>query len=84
MTMDHSTGPAQRQRSDTHFSFRSNKSNDSPGKSKHEKKDSATKIHYDPKGKANPNAAMEEAQPSMTAPQSSCSGVLHRVCKPVC
>ncbi|KAF2132899.1 hypothetical protein P153DRAFT_364154 [Dothidotthia symphoricarpi CBS 119687] len=65
--MENTATQSPRARSDTHFSLRSNKSHDSPGKSKHEKKDSATKIHYEPKGKANPNAAMEEAQPMAAA-----------------
>jgi hypothetical protein len=63
---------AQRPRANTHFSFRSDKSNElSPSKSrtsaKHERKVSDSerrKTHYDPSTKANPNAAMNEAQPS--------------------
>lgn len=64
----------QRPRSSTHFSFRSDKSNDlHPTKSKqskHERKVSDSerrKTHYDPTTKANPNAAMEEAQPIAAA-----------------
>jgi hypothetical protein len=62
----------QRPRASTHFSFRSDRSNElSPTKSrtsKHERKVSDSerrKTHYDPTTKANPNAAMNEAQPSM-------------------
>lgn len=58
------------------FSFRSqgseDKNNSSPKspKSKHTRKESDSerrKTHYDPGTKANPNAAMNEAQPSMHA-----------------
>jgi hypothetical protein len=68
--MAQSQQAAQRPRSNTHFTFRSDKSNElSPTKSKpskHERKvsDSDRKLHYDPTTKANPNAAMNEAQPS--------------------
>jgi hypothetical protein len=61
---------AQRPRSNTHFTFRSDKSNElSPTKSKqskHDRKvsDGDRKPHYDLTTKANPNAAMNEAQPS--------------------
>lgn len=66
---------AQRPRAGTHFSFRSDKSNELKAtkskqskQSKHERKVSDSErrqTHYDPTSKANPNAAMEEAQPSM-------------------
>jgi hypothetical protein len=55
------------------FSFRSQGSEDSSNpaskspKSKHSRKESDSerrKNHYDPSTKANPNAAMNEAQPS--------------------
>lgn len=58
------------------FSFRSHNSEDSSShhnpsskspKSKHSRKESDSerrKTHYDPSTKANPNAAMNEAQPS--------------------
>jgi hypothetical protein len=69
---------AQRPRAGTHFSFRSDRSNElSPTKSKstkqskHERKVSDSerrKTHYDPTTKANPNAAMNEAQPSTLLP----------------
>ena len=58
------------------FSFRSQNSEDtnphskSP-KTKHSRKESDSerrKTHYDPTTKANPNAAMNEAQPSMFPP----------------
>jgi hypothetical protein len=61
---------AARPRSNTHFTFRSNSSNElSPTKSKqskHERKvsDSDRKLHEGLTTKANPNAAMNEAQPS--------------------
>ena len=57
------------------FSFRSqgsadnNNPNSKSPKSKHSRKESDTerrKTHYDPSTKANPNAAMNEAQPSMS------------------
>jgi len=67
-------GPA-RPRAKSTFSLHSNKSRDnpsSPGKSpkspKHERKVSESdklKTHYDINTKANPNAAMNEIQPSM-------------------
>lgn len=70
--MDQPMQQAQRPRAGTHFSFRSDRSNElSPTKSKsskHERKVSDSerlKIHYDPATKANPNQAMNEAQPSM-------------------
>jgi hypothetical protein len=68
--MDQSQAQAQRPRAGTHLSFRSNRSKDnelSPTKSKHERKVSDSerrKSHYDPGSKANPNQAMNEAQPS--------------------
>ncbi|UPX11363.1 uncharacterized protein EKO05_0001969 [Ascochyta rabiei] len=57
------------------FSFRSHGSGDSPNanaspKSKHARKESDSerrKTHYDPSTKANPNAAMNEAQPMAAA-----------------
>lgn len=66
----------QRPRAGTHFSFRSDKSNElhatkSNKQSKHERKVSDTErrqTHYDPSSKANPNAAMNEAQPSTSLP----------------
>lgn len=65
---------SQRPRASTHFSFRSDRSNElSPSKSrtsKHERKVSDSerrKTHYDPTTKANPNAAMNEAQPIAAA-----------------
>lgn len=74
--MGQSPQEAQRPRAGTHFSFRSDRSNElSPTKSKsskqtkHERKVSDSerrKTHYDPTTKANPNAAMNEAQPSMS------------------
>jgi hypothetical protein len=71
---------AQRPRAGTHFSFRSDRSNElSPTKSKqskHERKVSDSerrKTHYDPTTKANPNAAMNEAQPSMHTPFPGCA-----------
>ena len=57
------------------FSFRSQNSEDNNStspkspKSKHSRKESDSerrKTHYDPTTKANPNAAMNEAQPSMS------------------
>jgi hypothetical protein len=66
---------AQRPRAGTHLSFRSNRSNElSPTKSKQSKHDRKVsdserrKTHYDPGSKANPNQAMNEAQPSMLSP----------------
>jgi len=63
-----------RPRSNTHFSFRSDKSADAQTykskQSKHDRKVSDSerrKTHYDPNTKANPNAAMEEAQPIAAA-----------------
>lgn len=69
--MDQSQQQA-RPRSKSTFSFHSDKSHhDSPSKSsKHERKESASekrKTHYDPTTKANPNAAMNEAQPIAAA-----------------
>jgi len=65
----------QRPRAGTHFSFRSDRSNElSPTKSKqskHERKVSDSekrRTHYDPSTKANPNQAMNEAQPSTLPP----------------
>ncbi|KAF2831329.1 hypothetical protein CC86DRAFT_443063 [Ophiobolus disseminans] len=68
---------AQRPRANTHFSFRSDKSNElqhtkskQSKHSKHERKVSDTErrqTHYDPSSKANPNAAMNEAQPIAAA-----------------
>ncbi|KAJ4372255.1 hypothetical protein N0V83_004029 [Neocucurbitaria cava] len=57
-----------RPRSKSTFSFHSDKSHhhDSPSKSKHERKQS-DKVHYDSSTKANPNAAMNEAQPIAAA-----------------
>jgi hypothetical protein len=73
--MEHAAQEAQRPRANTHFSFRSDKSNElQPTKSKqskHERKVSESerrKTHYDPSTKANPNAAMNEAQPSRLSP----------------
>ncbi|EAT88147.1 hypothetical protein HBH56_091620 [Parastagonospora nodorum] len=64
----------QRPRAGTHFSFRSDRSNElSPTKSKqskHERKVSDSekrRTHYDPSTKANPNQAMNEAQPIAAA-----------------
>lgn len=65
----------QRPRAGTNFSFRSDKSNElhstksrqSHKQNKHERKVSDSErrqTHYDPTSKANPNAAMNEAQPS--------------------
>ncbi|KAF1840012.1 uncharacterized protein K460DRAFT_215127 [Cucurbitaria berberidis CBS 394.84] len=68
-TMDHSH-QQERPRSKSTFSYHSGKSHDSPSKSKHERKESASekrKTHYDPSTKANPNAAMNEAQPIAAA-----------------
>ncbi|KAH7087141.1 hypothetical protein FB567DRAFT_60170 [Paraphoma chrysanthemicola] len=72
--MEHAAQEAQRPRANTHFSFRSDKSNElQPTKSrqsKHERKVSESekrKTHYDPSTKANPNAAMNEAQPIAAA-----------------
>lgn len=70
-----------RPRSKSNFSFHSDKSRDTPSRAKHERKESASekrKTHYDPTTKANPNAAMNEAQPSMPAtllPASTSSGL---------
>jgi hypothetical protein len=69
--------PAERPRSNTHFSFRSDRSNElSPTKSKqskHERKVSdSNKTSYDLTTKANPNAAMNEAQPSTLSYLSPC------------
>lgn len=59
------------------FSFRSHNSEDNNNgsskspKSKHTRKESESerrKTHYDPSTKANPNAAMNEAQPSRSDP----------------
>ncbi|OAL07475.1 hypothetical protein IQ06DRAFT_264490 [Phaeosphaeriaceae sp. SRC1lsM3a] len=73
-TMAQSHQEPQRPRAGTHFSFRSDRSNElSPTKSrtsKHERKVSDSerrKTHYDPTTKANPNAAMNEAQPIAAA-----------------
>lgn len=59
----------QRPRASTRYSFRSDKSNElhqvKSNKQKHERKVSD---HYDPNTKANPNAAMNEAQPSTSPP----------------
>jgi hypothetical protein len=72
--MDPSQQQAQRPRANTHFSFRSDKSNElhttKSNKTKHERKVSDSErrqTHYDPGSKANPNAAMNEAQPSTSA-----------------
>jgi len=58
----------QRPRASTRYSFRSDKSNElhqvKSNKQKHERKVSD---HYDPNTKANPNAAMNEAQPIAAA-----------------
>lgn len=62
------------------FSFRSQNSEDNNShpkspKSKHSRKESDSerrKTHYDPTTKANPNAAMNEAQPSMLSPVVKC------------
>lgn len=69
--MDQPQQQAQRPRAGTHFSFRSDKSNElhhtKSKQSKHERKVSDSErrqTHYDPSSKANPNAAMNEAQPS--------------------
>lgn len=69
---------AARPRSKSNFSFHSDKSRDNPSRHskqesrpKNERRESALdkrKTHYDPTTKANPNAAMEEAQPSMRDP----------------
>ncbi|KAH7399375.1 hypothetical protein BKA66DRAFT_162449 [Pyrenochaeta sp. MPI-SDFR-AT-0127] len=59
-----------RPRSKSTFSFHSDKSRNTPSTPKHERKVSAgdkRKTHYDPTTKANPNAAMEEAQPIAAA-----------------
>jgi len=70
---------AQRPRANTRFSHRSDKSNDlQPTKSrqsKHERKLSESEkrhTQYDLTTKANPNSAMNEAQPSMLRPCSPC------------
>jgi hypothetical protein len=73
---------AQRARANTHFSVRSDESNHlSPTKSrqsqsKHERKTSESEkrhTQYDLTTKANPNSAMNEAQPSMLRPCSEIS-----------
>ncbi|KAH6638131.1 hypothetical protein C7974DRAFT_390933 [Boeremia exigua] len=72
--MDEHARPEQgraRAKSNT-FSFRSHTSDDAPKstKSKHARKESDSerrKTHYDPTTKANPNAAMNEAQPIAAA-----------------
>jgi hypothetical protein len=70
---------AQRPRANTRFSHRSDKSNDlQPTKSrqsKHERKVSESEkrhTQYDLTTKANPNSAMNEAQPSMSRPCLPC------------
>ncbi|KAL5116965.1 hypothetical protein ACEQ8H_005183 [Pleosporales sp. CAS-2024a] len=72
--MEQPRAQGHRPRASTHFSFRSDRSNDlSPTKtkqSKHERKISDSdrlKTHYDPATKANPNQAMNEAQPIAAA-----------------
>lgn len=64
--MDQSQQQA-RPRAKSTLSFNSNKSRDAPSSPKHERKISESerrKTHYDPNTKANPNAAMNEIQPS--------------------
>jgi hypothetical protein len=75
--MEQAQQQAQRPRANTRFSFRSDKSNElhhtKSKQSKHERKVSDSerlKTHYDPTTKANPNAAMNEAQPSTSCPYS--------------
>ncbi|KAH8732743.1 hypothetical protein GQ44DRAFT_601644 [Phaeosphaeriaceae sp. PMI808] len=72
--MEPSQQQGRRPRAGTHFSFRSDKSNElqrtKSKHSKHERKISDSerrKTHYDPTTKANPNAAMNEAQPIAAA-----------------
>jgi hypothetical protein len=65
--MEQATQQPSRPRGLSFHSNKSNKSRDvastkSPSKSKHDRK---TSDHYDPNSKANPNAAMNEQQPSM-------------------
>jgi hypothetical protein len=64
--MEQATQQQSRPRGLSFHSNKSNKSRDnatpkSPSKTKHERKASD---HYDPNSKANPNAAMNEQQPS--------------------
>lgn len=67
------------------FSFHSDKSRDPPGSpksaskaSKHERKHS-DRDHYDPNTKTNPNAAMNELQPSMSCHVMSLQSRLVRI-----
>ncbi|KAF2088216.1 hypothetical protein K490DRAFT_64893 [Saccharata proteae CBS 121410] len=72
--------PQQRPRSKSGFSFRSDKSDKShgshPRESLHESVAEKRKTHLSSTSKANPNAAMEEAQPVAQALQASTLGSL--------
>lgn len=76
--MEQATQQQSRPRGLSFHSNKSNKSRDnatpkSPSKTKHERKASD---HYDPNSKANPNAAMNEQQPS----RSCLSPPSHALC----